>query len=188
VKQLKTLLVYGTRYGATASTGEEIAKLLESEGFAVKVANAKEEKIKDISPYDLLIVGSGMQMGKWTGEVEDFLKRFQKELALKKLAIFVSTMKSVSEREGKIDDLEKSRKTSLEDIIAKYSLQPIATGFFSGVLDFNKMNFLFRRTLGFIRPTLEKNGFKESQSGVYDLRDWEEIRGWTKELAVKARQ
>lgn len=183
---MKTLIVYGTRYGATASTSEEIAKVLQAEGFDVKVVNAKEEKIKDISPYDLIIVGSGMKMGKWTSEAEDFLKRFQKELAQKKLAIFASTMKSVAEREGKIDDLEKERKMSLENIISKYNLNPVATGFFGGVLDFNKMNFIIRRTFGFIRPQLEKDGFKESQLGVYELRDWEEIRKWAHELAKKA--
>ena len=50
------------------------------------------------------------------------------------------------------------------------------------------MNFIIRRPFGFIRPQLEKDGFKETQSGVYELRDWEEIRGWAKELAVKTRQ
>jgi menaquinone-dependent protoporphyrinogen IX oxidase len=44
-------------------------------------------------------------MGKWVGEAEDFVKRFQKDFAKKKLAIFVSTMKTVSEREGKTEDL-----------------------------------------------------------------------------------
>lgn len=185
---MKTLIVYGTRYGATAGTSEEIAKVLQAEGFDVEVVNAKKEKIKDISPYDLIIVGSGMQMGKWTGEAEDFLNRFQKEFAQKNLAIFASTMKSVPEREGKQDELEKARKIDLEDKVAKYDLQPIATGFFGGVLDFNKMNFILRRTMGFIKPQLEKDGFKETQPGVYELRDWEEIRGWTKEIAVKARQ
>ena len=81
---MKTLIVYGTRYGATAGTSEEIAKVLQSEGFEVKVVNAKEDKIKDISPFNLIIVGSGMQFARWTGEAEDFLKRFQKELAPKK--------------------------------------------------------------------------------------------------------
>jgi menaquinone-dependent protoporphyrinogen IX oxidase len=78
---MKTLLVYGTRYGATMSISEEIAKVLQAEGFDVKVANAKEEKINDIAPYDLIIVGTGLQFARWTGEVEDFLKRFQKEFA-----------------------------------------------------------------------------------------------------------
>jgi menaquinone-dependent protoporphyrinogen oxidase len=185
---MKTLIVYGTRYGATASTSEEIGKVLGSEGFDVKVINAKKEKVQDISPFDLVIVGSGMQMGKWTGEAEDFLKRFQKELDQKKLAIFASTMKSVPEREGKQDDVKKEHKMSIDDIVAKYNLNPMSTGFFGGVIDFNKMNFVLRRTFGFIRPQLEKDGFKESPLGVYDLRDWEEIRKWAKELAIKARQ
>jgi menaquinone-dependent protoporphyrinogen oxidase len=185
---MRTLIVYGTRYGATAGTSEEIAKVLQGEGFDVKVVNGKEEKIKDISSYDLIIVGSGMQMGKWTGEAEDFLKRFQKEFAQKKVAIFVSSMKSVPEREGKQDELEKARKIDLDGKVAKYGLHPLAIGFFGGVLDFNKMNIITRRTFGFIRPQLEKDGFKESPPGVYELRDWEEIRGWAKELAAKARQ
>lgn len=185
---MKTLIVYGTRYGATASTSDEIAKVLQTEGFDVKVVNAKDEKIKDISPYDLVIVGSGMQMGKWTGEAEGFLKRFHGELAQKKLAIFASTMKSVPEREGKPEEVEKTHKMSLDDIASKYDLDPISMGFFGGVLDFNKMNFLTRRTFGFIRPQLTADGFKESPSGVYDLRNWEEIRNWAKEVATKARQ
>lgn len=184
---MKTLIVYGTRYGATAGTAQEIANILRGEGFDVKVANAKEEKIKDLTPYDLIVVGSGMQMGKWTGEAEDFLKKHSKTLAQKKLALFASTMKAVSEREGKTEDVEKARKMALEEKVAKYNLQPIALGFFSGVLDFNKMNMIFRRTFGMIRPELEKDGFKEEPEGVYELRDWEEIRGWAKELAQKAR-
>jgi menaquinone-dependent protoporphyrinogen oxidase len=185
---MKTLIVYGTRYGATAGTSEEIGKVLGSEGFDVKVVNAKKEKVQDISAFDLVIVGSGMQMGKWTGEAEDFLKKFQKELAQKKCAVFVSSMKTVSEREGKTEDLAKARKMSIDDIVAKYNLNPISCGFFGGVLDFNKMNIIFRRTFGFIKPQLQKDGFKETQPGVYELRDWEEIRGWAKELATKARQ
>jgi menaquinone-dependent protoporphyrinogen oxidase len=184
---MKALLVYGTRYGATAGTSEEIAQVLHAEGFNVKVVNLKDEKIKDIAPYDLIIVGSGLQMGKWTGEAEDFLKRFQKELPQKKLAIFASTMKSVAQHEGKQDDLAKEYKMSLTDIIAKYDLHPVAEGFFGGILDYNKMNFIFRRTLGFLKPQLEKDGFKQTAPGVYELRDWEEIRGWAKELGNKMR-
>ena len=185
---MRTLIVYGTRYGATASTSEEIGKVLQGEGFDVKVVNAKEEKIKDISQYELIIIGSGMQFGRWTGEAEDFLKRFQKEFAQKKVALFISTMKTVTEREGKTEELEKTRKMELDDKVAKYNLQPISLGFFGGVLDFNKMNRITRKTVGFLKPQLEKDGFKESPSGVYELRDWEEIRAWTKELAIRARQ
>jgi menaquinone-dependent protoporphyrinogen oxidase len=185
---VKALIVFGTRYGATAGTSEEIAKVLREEGFDITVTNTKSEKIKDISEYELIIVGSGMQMGKWTSEAEDFLKKFQKELNQKKLAIFVSTMKTVSEREGKTEDVAKMRRTALEDKVTLYNLHPIALGFFGGIMNYNKMGFLFKRTMGFLKPQLEKDGFKETEPGVYDLRDWNEIRSWAKELAKKARE
>ncbi|MGD6933141.1 MAG: flavodoxin domain-containing protein [Candidatus Bathyarchaeia archaeon] len=185
---MKTLLVYGTRYGATTTTSEEIAKILQTEGFDVKIVNAKQEKIRDITPYELIVIGTGLQLGKWTGEIEDFVKRFKNELPQKKVALFISSMKSVLEREGKLEQIEKDRKMEIDDKVAKFGLNPIATGFFGGVLNFNKMNIITRKTFGAIRPQLEKDGFTESPEGVYDLRNWEEIRNWTKEVAQKARQ
>jgi hypothetical protein len=50
------------------------------------------------------------------------------------------------------------------------------------------MNIVTRKTVGFLRRQLEKDGFKQTEPGVYELRDWEEIRGLAKELAAKARQ
>ena len=50
--KLRTLIAYGTYFGATAGTAEEIRKILQEEGFEVKAANVKEEKIKDISEYN----------------------------------------------------------------------------------------------------------------------------------------
>ncbi len=184
---MKALIAYGTRFGATAGTAEEIGKVLREEGFDVKIVNLKEEKIRDISGYDLIVVGSGMKMGQWTGEAEDFLKNFRAQFAQKKLALFASTMKPVSEREGKLEDVAKTRKLALEDKVEKYGLRPIAEGFFGGVLDFNKMGFFVRKTFGMIKPQLERDGFKPVEPDVYDLRDWEEIRRWTKDLAQKAR-
>jgi len=98
-----------------------------------------KEKIKDISEYELIVVGSGIKMGKWTSEADGFLKKFQKELGQKRLAIFVSTMKTVSEREGKTEDVARMRRAALEDKVAQYNLHPITLGFFGGVLDYNKM-------------------------------------------------
>ena len=77
----KSLIVYGTRYGAAASTSEEIANTLRQKGIETEVMNAKQQKIKDITPYDLLIVGSGIQIHRWTSEPEKFLKKFKNELA-----------------------------------------------------------------------------------------------------------
>lgn len=182
----KVLIVYGTRYGATEGTSAEIAKVLRSEGLDVRVANAGKEKIKDISEYDLVIVGSGMQMAKWTSAAEKFLARFQKELSSKKVAIFVSSgAQALLEHEKKTEEIEKARKQYLEDKVSKYDLRPISMVIFGGVWDFNQMFFLFRKTLASFKPKIEEAGFKEMKPGVYDTRDWDSIRTWAKEIATK---
>jgi len=180
------LIVYGTRYGATEGTSEGIARVLRGQGLDVKVANAGKEKIKDVSEYDLIIVGSGMQMGKWTGAAEKFLGKFQKELSSKKVAIFVSSgAQALLEHEKKTEELEKARKQYLEDKAAKYNLHPISMVIFGGVWDFSRMFFLFRKTLASFKPKIEEAGFKEVRPGVYDTRGWDGIRAWAKEIATK---
>jgi len=185
---LKVLIVYGTCFGSTAGTAEEIGKVLVEEGSEVKLANLKEEEIQDLSEYNVVVVGSGMKMGHWVSEAEDFLKKFQGEFNSKKLAIFASTLKTAAEREGKTGQVAKVRKAALEDKVARYHLKPIALGFFGGVLDYNKMGFFERKVMGLYKPQLEKDGFKETKPGIYDLRDWDEIRNWAKELAQKAKE
>ncbi len=186
---MKALIAYGTRYGATAGTSEEIAKILRDENIETKIANLKEEKIKDITPYDLIIVGSGMKMGKWVNEPKDFLNQFQKEFNQKKLAIFVSSMQTFAEQLGKTQEEGAcSAQQATEKIVTECSLKPIMIGIFGGVINYNKMGFIERKMMGFLKPQLEKDGFKETEPGLYDMRNWNEIRKWTNELSIKAKQ
>jgi menaquinone-dependent protoporphyrinogen IX oxidase len=185
---MKTLIVYGTRCGATSETSEEIARKLREEGFYVKLVNLKEEKIKDISEYELVVVGSGMQIDKWTSEAEEFLKKFRKDLDQKKVAIFVSSaFLPLNKIQGKTAEVDRAREKYLEQKAESHSLKPIEMTIFGGVLDFNKMGFITRKTLSWVKPSLEAAGYKETKPGVYDTRDWNEIREWTKRLVLKAR-
>jgi menaquinone-dependent protoporphyrinogen oxidase len=180
----KALIVYGTRYGATANTSEVIADKLRQESYEVRIVNAKKDKLQSISEFDLIIVGSGIQMGKWTSEPEDFIKKHQKELATKKLALFVSCggANPLSEGEQKNKELNNAKTKYLQNKAVELKVIPIALGFFGGCYDFNKMSWLFKKTLSSIKPKLEGAGYKESKAGVYDLRDLDSIRNWTKEL------
>jgi menaquinone-dependent protoporphyrinogen IX oxidase len=181
------LIVYGTSFGATKSTSEEIEKILRAENFDITVVNAQEEKIKDISEYQLIIVGSSLANCRWNSHAEDFLKRFHKELEHKKLALFVSSVITIAEREGNKEEIAKTRKIAIEDKILKYSLKPIMTGMFGGILDYNKMGLLARKGMEIaFKSRLQKSGFKEVQPDVYDLHNWDEIRSWARELAKKA--
>src|SRR5512136_275907 len=183
------LIVYGTSFGATKGTSEEIAKILREEGFDVKVVNAKEEKVKDLSEYGLIVIGSSLAGCRWNSDVEDFLKKFHREFESKRLALFVSSVAPIAEREGNTEEVAKERKIALEDKVSKYSLKPVAMGLFGGILNYNKMGFVARKGMEIaFKPRLQKNGFEESEPGVYDLRDWDKIRSWTMELAKKARE
>jgi menaquinone-dependent protoporphyrinogen IX oxidase len=181
----KALIVYGTRYGAAASTSEEIAKTLSKKGIQAQVVNAKKEKIKDITQYDLVIVGSGIQINRWTSEPEKFLKKFRNDLAKKKVALFVCCgSASQALNEGKPDIAEKARKRYLEDKAAKYDLQPVALGLFGGVYNYNKVPWYAKKAMEADRPRIE-SAYKETQPGIYDTNDLNAIRIWAEELAKK---
>jgi menaquinone-dependent protoporphyrinogen IX oxidase len=185
----RALVVYGTRHGATASTAAEIARVLRATGIEVTVANAKEDKVKEVAAFDLVIVGSGIQIDKWTGEGEAFLKRFHTDLANKTMALFVSSgAQAMIEYEGKKELLGRGRTKYLEEKAAQFGLHPIAMGLFGGVWDFNRMPWwakalpAAKQLMAENRRKLEAAGYKESEPGVYDTRDWNAIRSWAEEV------
>ena len=183
----KALIVYGTRYGATEMTSEEIANVLRQEGLDVKVVNLKTDKVKDITEYELVIVGSGIQINRWTKEPEKFLKKFQKELAKKKVALFVccGSTEPLDDKTDKAESIEKARTKYLEEKAAKYNLQPIALGLFGGVYNYNRVPWLFGKFMQAIKPQLEEAGVPQTEPGLYDTRDLNAIHSWAKELAQK---
>ncbi|MGA3060721.1 MAG: flavodoxin domain-containing protein [Candidatus Bathyarchaeia archaeon] len=176
----KALIVYGTRYGAATSTSEEIAKTLNKEGIQTQVVNAKEEKIKDITPYDLIIVGSGIQIHRWTNEPEDFLKKFQKQLATKKLALFVCCGSATDK--DKPEAAERARRKYLEEKATKYNLHPVALGLFGGVYNYNAVPWYAKKGMDMDRPRVAA-AYKETAPGMYDTRDLNTIHTWAEELA-----
>jgi hypothetical protein len=95
-------------------------------------------------------------------------------------------MKTVKEREGKLEDLAKARNMELDYKLDKYNVKFLSIRFFGGVLNFNKMNISIAQAFGSMRTRLINDGFKESEPGLFELRDLAEIRSWAKELALKS--
>ena len=83
------------------------------------------------------------------------------------------------------EELEKIKKQYLEDKAVLYGLNPLSMVIFGGVWDYNKMSFIFRKTMSPFKIKIEEAGFKEVSPGRYDTRDWEIIRNWAKEMAAK---
>jgi len=147
-----TLVVYGTRYGATAEVAREIASILEEQfNLPVKVADLSDKRIKDLSGFDNIVLGSGIKMGLWVGKAKRFLKR--KNFEGKKLAVFVC-----SGRAGEPDSYDFALDKYVKQVIAKYlNVKPVAFEAFGG------------------RKPQKDNTF-------YDNRDWDKIRNWANKV------
>jgi len=171
---MNALVVFGTRYGSTAKIAEEMGKVLRDEGFRVRVANAAEETISDVSEFDVVIVGSGIKMGKWTKETLNFLKKFEADLSQKKVALFVSC--GYSREHDKVDE---ARENFLIKVADRYpSIKPVSLGLFGGVFSFDKYGFSEKLLFRGIKKELEKQGIDTRKP--HDFRDWDAIREWTK--------
>ena len=176
---MKALVIYGTRYGTATEIAKEISNVLEKEQVEVELKDAKKIKDCDLSPYDLVVVGSGIKMGKWTKESINFLKKNKEALSKKKVALYVTCGAANNEKtmpEGQEKYLDK---VAMENL----TKAPIATGLFGGVYDPNAKGLMVKFVNRFIKKEMEKEGKDPSQR--VDYRDWDEIRAWTKDLITK---
>ncbi|MDD1775147.1 MAG: flavodoxin domain-containing protein [Methanobacterium sp.] len=175
---MKALVVYGSRYGTAAEIAREIADVIENEGNEVDLKDVRAIKKFDVSPYDLIVVGSGIKMGKWTKGSLKFLKDNKSQLANKKVALFVSC--------GAANE-EKSRDEGWENYLKKVATEnlerePVELGLFGSVYDPNaKHGLMYKLTNRFYKKELEKQGIDTTKR--HDYRDWDEIRAWANNLA-----
>ena len=176
---MKVLIVYGTRYGSTAEISDEMAKALGQGGVDVDVVNAKGGKVENPGEYDLVLVGSGIKMGKWTREPLKFLERNEEALSDTPIALFVSCGSA-----EKPEELDKARTEYLDDVGNKFpGLRIVAKGLFGGKYD-PSSGFMMRMVMKGLREDLEKKGL--DPDGPYDFRDWDAIKAWAVELVDRA--
>ena len=172
----KILVCYGSRRGSTAEISERISKILKDHGAEVNLVNLKKDKVKDVRNYDFVVIGSGIQMGKWTKEALNFIKKHREVLAQKKVAIFVSCLSAAQP-----DKCNTARREYLENIDAKFpEINPISRGLFGGLIDTMRGNFVTRTIMQSLVKSLAEPG--EDPPERVDLRDWEQIRIWAEEL------
>ena len=67
----KILVAYATKYGATEGIAAKIGEILGEEGLDVDLLSA--DKVDDLKPYEAVVVGSGVYIGRWRKEAAKFL-------------------------------------------------------------------------------------------------------------------
>ncbi len=130
----KTLIAFGTRFGATAKSSEVIAKVLREkfnhEVDVVKLSSETENV--DVSKFDNVIVGTSIAMFSWTKRAKKFLKRDFKD---KKLFVFISSagLTYPALEKGEMKKYEKWKGRFLDRVVKKNAnVNPTSTAVFGG--------------------------------------------------------
>ncbi|MHA1769708.1 MAG: flavodoxin domain-containing protein [Candidatus Thorarchaeota archaeon] len=173
----KLLICYGTRYGTTTGIVQEIEKTAEAIGADVSVVEL-QKKLPDINvdDYDIVIIGSAIQAGRWKKEPLEFIKKNIETLSTTKVALFVVC--------GDAGDPQRcgfAQEEYLDKIVELFpTLNVISTGLFGGMFDFKRYSFPVRALVKRIIKSRLPEG--EELPEKMDFRDWDMIREWTRDL------
>jgi len=160
----RILVAYASKAGSTAEIAARVGETLSQRNRSVDVLPVA--KVKDISSYDAVIVGSAIRMGSVLPEVKSFVEKNQTELNQKSFNMFVACMTLN-------DDTEANRETVsayLDPIRAIVS--PASEGLFAGVIDSSKLSLLDRLIVKAIKPP------------IGDFRKWNQIQNWAANIAL----
>lgn len=162
---IKVLVAYGSKYGATAEIAEKIGEGLRQAGTQAEVMTVKE--VKEIKPYHGVVLGSAVYIGRWRKEAVKFLKKNENLLTGKPVWLFSSGPADKGDPVELLNGWRYPKK--IQPFIDK--IKPVDIAVFHGVVNVEKMN------------ALERQMMKMVKSEVGDYRDWDAIAAWAKGIA-----
>lgn len=83
---MKTLIIYATKNGSV----KEVAQLIKKELLGeVKIVDAREDTLKDISEFDNILIGSSIYFGQINAKIKKFIFIHRPEIIHRKFGIFL---------------------------------------------------------------------------------------------------
>ncbi|UCD36852.1 MAG: flavodoxin domain-containing protein [Fidelibacterota bacterium] len=161
----QALVAYATKYGATAEIAEKIGQLLRQAGLRADVLPVG--RVRDLSPYKAVVLGSAVYMGRWRREAAMFLKANRKVLARQSVWLFSSGPTGEGDPVELLEGWRLPR--ALRPIADRIRPRDIAV--FHGVLNLNKLN------------PVEKWIINNVKAPLGDFRDWNAITSWARSIA-----
>lgn len=160
---VQVLVAYATKYGATAEIAEKIGEVLRDAGLSADVLPV--DRVSDLTPYNAVVLGSGVYVGRWRKEAVRFLEDNEKELAARPVWIFSSGPTG----EGDAVELMKGWRFPHQAIVDR--IRPRDAAIFHGLLDSKKLSLPDRLMI------------KGVKAPVGDFRDWDAIASWAAGIA-----
>lgn len=161
------LIAYISKAGSTKEIAEEIGRVLGENGIQTELQELP--KVQDLSLYSAVVIGAPINGFRWLPEAEKFIEDHKDRLEKIQTAYFIVSYLLKAGRAS----LRKKMGETLKK--AKSILTPVAEGYFGGRVDAN-FPAIFRLMFGVKKGT------------PLDVRDWDEIRAWAAELAVRLKK
>lgn len=161
----KILIACASKYGATTEIAEKIGQVLRDAAFTVDVLPV--EQVHDLTPYDVVVLGSAVYAGQWRREAVSFLD--ENELSLSQRPVWFFSSGPTGEGDA-VQLMKGWRFPEAQKPIAD-RIKPRDIAFFHGELDLNKLNFG------------EKILVKGIKAPLGDFRDWQAIEAWATTIA-----
>ncbi|MFC1579314.1 flavodoxin domain-containing protein [Thermodesulfobacteriota bacterium] len=166
----RILVAYASRFGSTGGVAESIGQVFCGKGETADIRHIKN--IGDLGSYDAAIIGSAVRSSKWLPEAISFIQENRSTLSRMPVAYFLTCLAMAKQAPGARDTARSYMETVLKDVP---DVKPVETGFFAGVLDYQKMNFIMRAVM--------KSKMKDKGITAGDYRDWNRIRSWSESVA-----
>ncbi|MFW9800893.1 MAG: flavodoxin domain-containing protein [Candidatus Thorarchaeota archaeon] len=117
----RVLVCYGSRYGSTAEVAQEMENVIKEHGGYVDLVDLRRgKKTQDLQSYDLVVIGSGIQAGRWTKEPLELIKKNLESLSKTRVALFVLSGYATDPKNYEMVQREYLDKV-VEEILSEYT-------------------------------------------------------------------
>src|SRR4051794_20022490 len=132
----QVLIAYASKYGSVEEVARYVAAILQDAGATCDVIEARDAV--DLDGYDLIVLGTGLYMGRPHRDARRFLRDHHAALVHHPFA--ASALGPLSDEPDENDKV----RPQLEHVLDRYpELDPAATAIFGGVVDRQKLRFPF---------------------------------------------
>ena len=157
---MKVLVTVASKHGSTIEIGEAIAATLTQEGHQVDLL--EPSAVRDVKPYDAVILGSGVYIGHWIESAKEFADHYAMALREKPVWIFSSGPLGTKPAESPVDVTQIIRLVG-----------PREHRVFYGALERDRLGFGERAIIGMVHAPYG------------DFRDWDAITEWARGISAE---